>query len=71
MTPRNFAMTPEGQELSSLCLDLGYKLEDCARDLTRTQINFLLIARRLRFKAENKVADDVELEQMLQSMKEG
>ena len=71
MMPRNFALTPEGQELAALCLDLGYKLEYRARDLTRSQINFLLISRQLRIEAENDEAEEVEFEQMLERMKEG
>ena len=71
MMPRNFALTPEGQELAALCLDFGYKLEECARDMTRNQINFLLLAKKLRFDMENKAKEEVEREEMLQAMKYG
>ena len=70
MKPRNFVLTPEGQELAALCLDFGYKLEECARDLTRTQINFILIAQKLRVEEDNRLAEEVEREAMFQSMKE-
>jgi hypothetical protein len=36
--------SPEGQELSALCLDYGYKLADHPGELTRDQINFLIFA---------------------------
>jgi hypothetical protein len=36
--------SPEGTELATLVLDLGYKLADSPRDLTRDQINFLMAA---------------------------
>ena len=39
-----FATSPEGLELSSLCIDFGYRLADTASDLTRDQINFLMTA---------------------------
>jgi len=68
--PRNFVLTPEGQELAALCLDFGYKLEDFARDLTRTQINFIMIAQKLRLEDDNRFAEEVEREAMFQSMKE-
>ncbi len=71
MTPRNFVLTPEGQELSALCLDFGYKLEECARDLTRNQINFIMIAQKLRFDEENVQQDELDRETMFQAMKEG
>ena len=71
MIPRNFVLTPEGQELAALCLDFGYKLEYCARDLTRNQINFILMAQRKRFEEDEKVQEEVELEALFQSMKEG
>ena len=38
-------------ELATLCLDLGYKLSPEARDLTRTQINFLMAALATRAEA--------------------
>ena len=69
--PRNFVLTPEGQELAALCLDFGYKLEDCARDLTRNQINFIMLAQRMRFEDEQQVIEEQEREAMFQSMKEG
>ena len=69
--PRNFALTPEGQELAALCLDFGYQLETCARDLTRTQINFILTARRLRVETERELIENAEREAMFQAMKEG
>jgi hypothetical protein len=71
MMPRNFALTPEGQELTALCLDFGYKLEDRVRDMTRNQINFILIAKKLRVDAENKVHQEIEREALFESMKEG
>jgi hypothetical protein len=71
MIPRNFALTPEGQELAALCLDFGYKLEICARDLTRNQINFILIARRKREEEEELLREETDREAMLQAMKEG
>ena len=71
MMPRNFVLTPEGQELAALCLDFGYKLEECARDLTRHQINFILIAQRNRIEAEQKLIEEHEREAMFQAMKEG
>ena len=71
MTPRNFALTPEGQELAALCLDFGYKLEECARDMTRNQINFILMAKKLRLDEENRLREEAEQETFLQSMKEG
>ena len=45
-----FVKSPEGLELSVLCLDYGYKLADRPQDLTRNQINFLMAAlsQRLR-----------------------
>ncbi len=69
MTPRNFALTPEGQELAALCLDFGYKLEECARDMTRNQINFILMAKKLRLDEENRLREEAEQETFLQSMK--
>ncbi len=71
MMPRNFVLTPEGQELAALCLDFGYKLEPCARDLTRNQINFILIARRKRLEEEERFQEEFERETMFQAMKEG
>jgi len=71
MIPRNFVLTPEGQELAALCLDFGYKLEDCARDLTRNQINFILMAQRKRIEEDELVQEELELEALFQSMKEG
>jgi hypothetical protein len=69
--PRNFALTPEGQELAALCLDFGYKLEICARDLTRNQINFILIAKRIREEEEDLLIAETERDAMFQAMKEG
>ncbi len=71
MTPRNFALTPEGQELAALCLDFGYKLETCARDLTRNQINFILISQRQREEKLERLRAEAEREAMFQAMKEG
>jgi hypothetical protein len=71
MMPRNFVLTPEGQELAALCLDFGYKLEDCARDMTRNQINFILIAKRKRIEDEEQVQEELEREALFQAMKEG
>ena len=70
MTPRNFALTLEGQELAALCLDFGYKLEDRVRDMTRNQINFILIAKKLRVDAETKIREEIEREALFESMKE-
>lgn len=36
--------SPEGQELTVLCLDYGYRLAGSPADLTRPQINFLIAA---------------------------
>jgi hypothetical protein len=69
--PRNFVLTPEGQELAALCLDYNYKLEPCVRDLTRNQINFILIAKRKQLEAEALLREEVEREAMFQAMKEG
>ncbi len=41
---KRFVESPEGQELSALCLDYGYKLAERPSDLTRPQINFLIAA---------------------------
>jgi hypothetical protein len=71
MMPKNFALTPEGQELAALCLDFGYKLEDCARDMTRNQINFILMSKQLRFDEDNRTREEAAREAFLQSMKEG
>ena len=68
--PRNFALTPEGQELAALCLDFGYKLEDRVRDMTRNQINFILIAKKLRVDAETHIREEIEREALFESMKE-
>ena len=71
MTPRNFVLTPEGQELAALCLDFGYRLEVTARDLTRSQINFILIARRMRDLELERLQAEADQEAMFQAMKEG
>lgn len=71
MMPRNFALTPEGQELGALCLDFGYKLEECARNMTRNQINFILMSKKIRIDTENEVNDETAREAFLQSMKDG
>jgi hypothetical protein len=71
MIPRNFVLTPEGQELAALCLDFGYRLEDTARDLTRNQINFILIAKRMRDQKLEELQAEAEKEAMFQAMKEG
>jgi hypothetical protein len=71
MIPRNFVLTPEGQELAALCFDFDYKLEPCVRDLTRHQINFILIAKRKRIEAEELLREEAEREAMFQAMKEG
>lgn len=42
--------SPDGLELTALCLDYGYKLADCPGDLTRDQINFLIFALSHRLK---------------------
>ena len=71
MTPRNFVLTPEGQELAALCLDFGYKLENRVRDMTRNQINFIMIAKKIRIDEENALIEEEEREAMFQAMKEG
>jgi hypothetical protein len=48
MRQKNFVRTPQGKELSFLCLELGYKLADRVSDLTRHQINFLISAHNYR-----------------------
>jgi hypothetical protein len=45
-----FVRSPEGLELSTLCLDYGYKLAEHPRDLTRDQISFLMAALATRLK---------------------
>ena len=45
-----FVRSPEGLELSTLCLDCGYKLAEHPRDLTRDQISFLMAALANRLK---------------------
>jgi len=45
-----FVKSPEGLELTTLCLDYGYRLEEHPRDLTRDQINFLIAAIAYRLK---------------------
>ncbi|MEM3342566.1 MAG: hypothetical protein QW728_07725 [Thermoplasmata archaeon] len=45
---KNFAKSNEGKELAALCLDFGYKLAETAGELTRPQINFLMISMRIR-----------------------
>ena len=45
---KNFVASPEGQELSVLCLDYGYKLAERVQDLTRGQVNFLITALNYR-----------------------
>lgn len=42
--------SPEGLELSTLCLDYGYKLADHPEDLTRDQINYLMAALAYRLR---------------------
>jgi hypothetical protein len=39
--------------------------------MTRTQINFIMIAQRLRVEEEERFREDVEREAMFQAMKEG
>jgi hypothetical protein len=48
--------TPQGRELSFLCLELGYKLADRASDLTRDQINFLVAAYNYRVEMTSLMA---------------
>jgi hypothetical protein len=45
-----FVRSPSGLELSTLCLDYGYKLAEHPRDLTRDQISFLMAALANRLK---------------------
>jgi short-subunit dehydrogenase len=52
-------------------LDFGYRLEDTARDLTRNQINFILIAKRMRDQKLEELQAEAEKEAMFQAMKEG
>lgn len=54
-----FARSPEGTELSTLCIDLGYKLADTVQNLTRDQINFLMASLNFR----NETAEVAELAQ--------
>jgi len=46
----NFVKSPEGLELSALCLDYGYKLAKHPSELTRDQIHFLMAALAYRLK---------------------
>jgi len=46
----DFAKSPEGLELATLCLDYSYHLAENPRDLTRDQINFLVASLELRLK---------------------
>ncbi|MEM2027472.1 MAG: hypothetical protein QXK73_06730 [Candidatus Bathyarchaeia archaeon] len=50
MEIENFVKSPEGLELSTLCLDYGYKLAEHPSELTRDQINFLMAALAYRLK---------------------
>jgi len=54
-----FVRSPEGLELSTLCLDYGYKLAEHPRDLTRDQIGFLMAALAHRLKIA-RYAEPVE-----------
>jgi len=47
----------EGLQLATLCIDLGYKLADSPRNLTRDQINFLMASLKAR-------AESAELSQL-------
>ena len=64
MILKNFAASPEGQELAVVCLDLGYKLANSAGELTRKQINFLTLA-------WNHKLNQTKLEHNLKAMKDG
>lgn len=50
MEMERFVKSPEGLELSILCLDYGYKLAPHPSELTRDQINFLTAALAYRLK---------------------
>ena len=50
----NFVASPEGRELAVLCVDLGYKLAERVQDLTRKQINFLMVALNYRIDELNR-----------------
>lgn len=52
--------SPEGLELSMLCIDYGYKLAEHPSELTRDQICFLAaaLAHRLRMMSYLKPAEE-------------
>jgi hypothetical protein len=54
-----FVRSAEGLELSTLCLDYGYRLAEHPRDLTREQINFLMaaLAHRLKMTSYGRPAE--------------
>ncbi|MBM3292241.1 hypothetical protein FJY84_06145 [Candidatus Bathyarchaeota archaeon] len=55
-----FIESPEGLELSSLCIDLGYKLAESPADLTRSQIDFLISALSHRMRQANIASQPIE-----------
>lgn len=57
---RDLVTSNEGAELSTLCVDLGYKLASSPSDLTRDQINFLLEALNRRVRNMVSYAEPVE-----------
>lgn len=52
--------SPEGLELATLCIDLGYKLADRVQDLTRDQINFLITALEFRARLRREIEETEE-----------
>ncbi|HDI74456.1 MAG TPA: hypothetical protein ENF55_00725 [Thermoprotei archaeon] len=52
--------SPEGLELATLCIDLGYKLADRVQDLTRDQISFLITALEFRTRLRREIEETEE-----------
>ena len=52
--------SPEGLELATLCIDLGYKLADRVQDLTRDQISFLITALEFRARLRREIEETEE-----------
>jgi len=55
-----FVKSPEGLELATLCIDLGYKLADRVQDLTRDQISFLITALEFRARLRREIEETEE-----------
>jgi len=55
-----FVKSPEGLELATLCIDLGYKLADRVQDLTRDQISFLITALEFRTRLRREIEETEE-----------